>query len=37
MKNYNVEKYWRDSKEIQLWLGGAQLGRLDVARGYYDL
>ena len=37
MKNYHVEKYWRDSKEIQLWLGGAQLGRLDIARGYYDL
>lgn len=37
MKNYHVEKYWRDSKEIQLWLGGPQLGRLDIARGYYDL
>jgi len=37
MKNYHVEKYWRDSKEIQLWLGGAQLGRLDIARGYYEL
>ena len=37
MKNYHVEKYWRDSKEIQLWLGGAQLGRLDIARGYYDV
>ena len=30
-----VEKYLRDSKIIQLWLGGAQLGRLDVAQGYY--
>lgn len=37
MKNYHVEKYWRDSKVIQLWLGGAQLGRLDIAQGYYDL
>lgn len=37
MKDYHVEKYWRDSKVIQLWLGGAQLGRLDIARGYYDL
>jgi len=36
MKNYDVEKYWRDSKVIQLWLGGAQLGRLDIARGYYN-
>lgn len=31
----NVEKYWRDNKIIQLWEGGAQLGRMDVARGYY--
>lgn len=35
MKEYNVEKYLRDSKIIQLWLGGAELGRIDVARGYY--
>ena len=34
--DYHVEKYWRDNKIIQLWEGGAQLGRLDVARGYYD-
>ncbi|MDI6830163.1 MAG: acyl-CoA dehydrogenase family protein [Actinomycetota bacterium] len=33
---WHVEKYWRDNKIIQLWEGGAQLGRLDVARGYYD-
>jgi alkylation response protein AidB-like acyl-CoA dehydrogenase len=33
---HNVEKYWRDCKEIQLWEGGAQLGRFDVVRGYYD-
>jgi len=37
MREFDVEKYWRDCKEIQLWLGGAQLARLDVARGYYDL
>ena len=37
MNNYHVEKYWRDSKVIQLWLGGAQLGRLDIAQGYYNL
>jgi len=35
IRNYHVEKYWRDVKEIQLWLGGAQLGRFDIARGYY--
>ena len=33
--DHNVEKYWRDIKIVQLWEGGAQLGRLDVARGYY--
>lgn len=37
VREYNVEKYWRDVKEIQLWLGGAQLGRLDVSRGMYGL
>jgi alkylation response protein AidB-like acyl-CoA dehydrogenase len=35
-RDYNVEKYWRDCKIIQLWEGGAQLGRFDVCRGYYD-
>lgn len=33
---YPVEKYLRDSKIIQLWLGGGQLGRLDVAQSYYS-
>jgi alkylation response protein AidB-like acyl-CoA dehydrogenase len=37
MREFDVEKYWRDCKEMQLWLGGAQLARLDVARGYYEL
>jgi len=36
VRDYDVEKYWRDCKMIQLWEGGAQLGRLDVCRGYYD-
>ena len=30
-----IEKYMRDSKIIQLWLGGAQLGRLDAAQSLY--
>jgi alkylation response protein AidB-like acyl-CoA dehydrogenase len=30
-----IEKYLRDSKIVQIWLGGGQLGRLDVAQGYY--
>lgn len=37
VRDYDVEKYWRDGKMIQLWEGGAQLGRFDVCRGYYDL
>ncbi len=37
VRDCNVEKYWRDSKIIQLWEGGAQLGRFDVCRAYYDL
>ncbi len=35
IRDYHVEKYWRDVKEIQLWLGGSQLGRFDIVRGYY--
>jgi len=37
MKEYNIEKYLRDCKVIQLWEGGAELGRIDVARGYYPM
>jgi alkylation response protein AidB-like acyl-CoA dehydrogenase len=37
VRECNVEKYWRDCKIIQLWEGGAQLGRFDVCRAYYDL
>jgi len=37
MKDYHIEKYLRDCKIIQLWEGGAQLGRIDVARGRYEM
>jgi len=30
-----LEKYLRDVKIIQLWEGGSQLARLDMARSYY--
>jgi alkylation response protein AidB-like acyl-CoA dehydrogenase len=36
VRDYDVEKYWRDCKIIQLWEGGAQVGRFDVCRGYYE-
>jgi alkylation response protein AidB-like acyl-CoA dehydrogenase len=36
VRDYDVEKYWRDCKIIQIWEGGGQLGRFDVCRGYYD-
>ena len=36
-KECHLEKYWRDCKIIQLWEGGAQLGRFDICRPYYDL
>jgi alkylation response protein AidB-like acyl-CoA dehydrogenase len=32
---YHLEKYLRDSKIMQLWLGGQQIARYRVARGYY--
>jgi len=34
IRDYHVEKYWRDVKEIQLWLGGHQLGQFDIVRRY---
>ena len=34
--DYNVEKYLRDVKILQLWLGGPQRSLLDTALGYYD-
>jgi alkylation response protein AidB-like acyl-CoA dehydrogenase len=33
--DYNIEKYLRDIKILQLWLGGPQRALLDVALGYY--
>ncbi len=33
--DYNVEKYLRDVKILQLWLGGPQRAFLDIALGYY--
>ena len=37
IKEYHVEKYLRDSKIIQLWEGGGQLGRIEVAQSYYPI
>jgi len=37
VRDCNIEKYWRDCKIIQLWEGGAQLGRFDVCRAFWDL
>ncbi len=36
-EEFPYEKYLRDAKELQLWLGGQQINRYRVARGYYDL
>jgi len=36
-KECNLEKYLRDAKACQLWLGGQQVSKYDIARGYYDL
>ena len=35
VREYHVEKYLRDSKRVQLWLGGGQVGCLDVVKNYY--
>ena len=37
IKEYHVEKYLRDFKIIQIWEGGGQLGRIEVANGYYPM
>ena len=31
----HIEKYMRDYKIVQMWLGGAQRDRLDIAQGLY--
>jgi alkylation response protein AidB-like acyl-CoA dehydrogenase len=35
IRDYHVEKYWRDVKEIQLWLGGHQLSQSNIVRRLY--
>lgn len=37
IREFHVEKYLRDSKIIQLWEGGGQLGRIEAAMGYYEI
>ena len=36
-ESFPYEKCLRDAKITQLWLGGQQISRYRVARGYYDL
>jgi alkylation response protein AidB-like acyl-CoA dehydrogenase len=36
-EDFPYEKCLRDAKVTQLWLGGQQVSRYKVARGYYDL
>ncbi|MBW1998529.1 MAG: acyl-CoA/acyl-ACP dehydrogenase, partial [Deltaproteobacteria bacterium] len=33
---FHLEKYLRDAKVLQLWLGGQQVSRYRVVKGYYD-
>ena len=32
----DVEKHWRDSKIMSLWMGGRALPQLDIARWFFD-
>lgn len=32
----DVEKHWRDSKIMSLWMGGRALAQLDIARWFFD-
>jgi alkylation response protein AidB-like acyl-CoA dehydrogenase len=36
-EDFPYEKCLRDIKITQLWLGGQQISRYRIARGYYDL
>jgi len=36
-RDADVEKHWRDNKMMQQWLGGSQLGRLDITRHFCHL
>jgi len=31
-----LEKHWRDSKIMSLWMGGRALPQLDIARWFFD-
>ena len=33
---FHLEKYYRDAKITQLWLGGQQIAKYRIARKYYD-
>jgi butyryl-CoA dehydrogenase len=37
VRENHVEKYWRDAGELLLWLGGVQMTRFAICKGYYDL
>ena len=32
----DVEKHWRDSKILSIWMGGRALPQLDIARWFFD-
>ena len=32
----DLEKHWRDSKILSLWMGGRALPQLDIARWFFD-
>jgi alkylation response protein AidB-like acyl-CoA dehydrogenase len=36
VRESDVEKHWRDSKIMSLWMGGRALPQLDIARWFFD-
>lgn len=36
IRDWDVEKHWRDIKMVQLWLGGKQLSQMEVARWFFE-
>ncbi|MEM2865906.1 MAG: acyl-CoA dehydrogenase family protein [Candidatus Hadarchaeales archaeon] len=35
-REFDVEKHWRDSKMLTLWMGGRQLDMIEITRYFFD-
>jgi alkylation response protein AidB-like acyl-CoA dehydrogenase len=35
-REFDVEKHWRDSKMLTLWMGGRQLDMIEITRYFFE-